>query len=251
MEAKRNIVKSLTSHAATRIIVRFYWKLNPTVNFISQDHLDFRAAGCLTHLFPWLFSQSLQGAINTFSVEAKRWNKEHFGNVFEKKRRIMARLNGIQKVIAATPSSNLIDFEKHLQKELEGILDQERYIWALKSKINWMILGDRNTSFCHISTLVRRKRNRITIVKNNMGDWLYEERDVMEYIRKGFKDHFSSSMICSERYPPIASQWQVTLSKEECEALNHEVTEEEIKGALWLMKPFKAPGLDGLHAGFY
>lgn len=144
--------------------------------------------------------------------------------MYLKRKEGMARLNGIQKVIATTRSSNLLDFEKHLQKELEGILDQERDIWALKSKINWMILGDRNTSFYHISILVRRKRNRITVVKNNMGDLLYEERDVLEYIRKGFEDHFSSSMICSERYPPIASQWQVTLSKEECEALNHEVT---------------------------
>lgn len=163
----------------------------------------------------------------------------------------MARLNGLQKAIAATPSVDLLKLEKHLQKELEGILDQERDIWALKSRINWMILGDRNTSLYHISTLVRRKRNRITAIKNSVGDWLYEEREVMEYIRKGFEDLFSSSMICSEKYSPIASQWQVTLSEEECDALNHEVTEEEIKGALWSMKLFKAPGLDGLHAGFY
>ena len=73
----------------------------------------------------------------------------------------------------------------------------------------------------------------------------------MEYIRKGFEDLFFSSMICFERYSPIASQWQVTLSGEECKALNHEVIEEEIKGALWLMNSFKFPGLDGLHAGFY
>ena len=29
------------------------------------------------------------------------------------------------------------------------------------------------------------------------------------------------------------------------------VTLEEIKEALWSMKPYKSPGLDGLHAGFY
>ena len=28
----------------------------------------------------WNQAHSLQGAINTFSVEAKRWNKDHFGN---------------------------------------------------------------------------------------------------------------------------------------------------------------------------
>ena len=76
--------------------------------------------------------------------------------------RIMARLNDIQKVVAVRPTSQLLALEKQLQRELEGILHQERDIWALKSRVNWMILGDRNTSFYHISTLVKRKRNRIS-----------------------------------------------------------------------------------------
>lgn len=64
----------------------------------------------------------------------------------------MVRLNHLQKAISAMPSSNLLELEKDLQKKLESILDQERDILALKSRINWMILGDRNTSFYHIST---------------------------------------------------------------------------------------------------
>ena len=155
----------------------------------------------------WNQAHSHQGAINTFSVEAKRWNNDHFRNVFQKKRRIMARLNGIQKLVAVRPTSQLLALEKQLQRELEGILDQERDIWALKSRVNWMILGDRNTSFYHLFTLVRRKRNMILAVKNNVGEWLYEEREMMDYIRKGFKNLFSSSLTYSERYPSIANQW--------------------------------------------
>ena len=82
----------------------------------------------------------------------------------------MARLNGIQNVIAVRPIPQLLALEKQLQRELEGILDQERDIWALKSRVNWMILGDRNTSFYHISMLVRRKRNRISAMKNSVGE---------------------------------------------------------------------------------
>ena len=57
----------------------------------------------------------------------------------------MARLNGIQKAISSRPSSNLLELEKQLQRELETVLDQERDIWVIKSRVNWMILGDRNT----------------------------------------------------------------------------------------------------------
>ena len=73
----------------------------------------------------------------------------------------------------------------------------------------------------------------------------------MDYIKKGFEKLFSSSLTYSERYSSIANQWQVTLSEEESEALNHDVSKEEIKEALWSMKPFKALRPDGLRAGFY
>ena len=35
----------------------------------------------------------------------------------------MARLNGIQKVVAVRPIPQLLALEKQLQRELEGILD--------------------------------------------------------------------------------------------------------------------------------
>ena len=163
----------------------------------------------------------------------------------------MAYLNGIRKTIAIRPSLNLLELEKHLHRELETILDQERDIWALKSRVNWLIMGDRNTSFYHISTLVRRSRNRILSIKNSVGEWLYEERDIMEHIRGGFKSLFCSSLALSERNPLPLVQGQAFLSKENCESLSIEITEEDIKSTLWLMKPFKPPGPDGIHAGFY
>ena len=34
-------------------------------------------------------------------------------------------------------------------------------------------------------------------------------------------------------------------------SISRQVTEEEITKGLWGLKPFKAPGVDGLHAGFF
>ena len=41
------------------------------------------------------------------------------------------------------------------------------------------------------------------------------------------------------------------MEEEDREKIDDVVTEEEIKLGLWALKPFKAPGPDGLHAGFY
>ena len=34
-------------------------------------------------------------------------------------------------------------------------------------------------------------------------------------------------------------------------SISRHITEEEITKGLWGLKPFKAPGADGLHAGFF
>ena len=105
----------------------------------------------------------------------------------------MARLDGVQRAMALQPFSSLVTLENHLLKELDVVLEQEKDLWALKSRINWMILGDRNTSFFHVSTLARRKRNLITAIKNEVGDWLIEDREVASYIREGFMKLYTTS----------------------------------------------------------
>ena len=62
----------------------------------------------------WARAGYLQDAISFFSSDASVWNREHFGNVFEKKKRIMARLGGIQKALAECPSVSLVELERKL-----------------------------------------------------------------------------------------------------------------------------------------
>ena len=50
---------------------------------------------------------------------------------------------------------------------------------------------------------------------------------------------------------PAASTWQARITDEDHDSLEVDVIDEEIKAGLWSMKAFKAPGPDGLHAGFF
>lgn len=84
-----------------------------------------------------------------------------------------------------------------------------------------------------------------------MGEWIHDEVDIKEFIRKGFDGIYTSSLLNSSRVPPDCTQWQVRLSKKEKGSISGEASAEEIKSALWSLKAFKAPGLDGLHAGFF
>lgn len=83
---------------------------------------------------------------------------------------MLARINGTQKALANRPSEFLLTLEKQLIVEYSLILLREEEFWALKSRLNATTFGDRNTSFFHVSTLVRRHKNKIRYLKDGLGN---------------------------------------------------------------------------------
>lgn len=141
----------------------------------------------------WRRARDLSKNIENFDKEAKLWDKNHFGNIFAKKKRIMAWLDGVQRAMAYNPFPPLIQLENQLLKELDMVKGQETELWALKARMNWLVLSDWNTSFYHFSALTRRKRNQISPVKTGAGDWILEDREVMNYFRDGFHKLYTTS----------------------------------------------------------
>ena len=212
----------------------------------------------LSHpLFPnvvkeaWHNPSSLQQALATFTCKANSWNKDHFGNLFHRKRRIQARLKGIQASLSISPNVFLVELEKKLRLDYAEVAKLEEEFWAMKARILWLVEGDRNTSFYHTSALVRRRRNRILCMKDRMGNWLNGEREIADFIRKGFLELFTSdhfSVALADWDPP---SWKTYLQEDALTALSYPVLDREISMGLGALKPFKAPGSDGLHAGFF
>ena len=86
----------------------------------------------------WRQPRKLMEAIDTFAKQATLWNKNHFSNIFYKKKRIMAQLDGVQRAMALDPFAFLVSLKNHLIKELDVVLEQEKDLWVLKSRINWI-----------------------------------------------------------------------------------------------------------------
>lgn len=87
----------------------------------------------------WNQAPLLCDAIDKFHKEASLCNKFHFGNIFAKKKKVMARPNGIQCATAIRPSNFLLNLENELLCELDVIIGQEEDLWALESLVNWVI----------------------------------------------------------------------------------------------------------------
>ena len=88
--------------------------------------------------------QPLSIAISSFTFKAKKWNVEVFGNLFLRKKKVLARLYRAQKALANYPSDFLVKLEKQLTEKYSIIKLQEEEYWALKSWLNWAAFGDHN-----------------------------------------------------------------------------------------------------------
>ncbi|XP_030941685.1 uncharacterized protein LOC115966624 [Quercus lobata] len=96
------------------------------------------------HNMPWVIAGDFNEPLLSEDkfrgrLKAKKWNKNQFGNILTRKKNLMSRLNGIQRALALRPSEFLVKLEDELLRELDLVLRREEELWALKSRVNWMI----------------------------------------------------------------------------------------------------------------
>lgn len=114
------------------------------------------------------------------------------GNIFAKKRNLLARIGGIQKALAKEFKPGLLKLEKQLKKNLDQVLQEEESFWHQKSKEKWIKLGDRNTKYFHTTTLIRRQRNQIKCLLDANGVWNWDQASLKSQATAYFKKLFSS-----------------------------------------------------------
>jgi len=90
------------------------------------------------------------------AAELSTWNKEVFGNLFRRKRKLWGRIEGIQRRLAAGAPLYLLKLERRLRLDLNQTLDQIAMSWFQKARVDQIEDGDRNTKHFHTSTIIRR-----------------------------------------------------------------------------------------------
>ncbi|XP_072074464.1 uncharacterized protein [Arachis hypogaea] len=188
-------------------------------------------------------------ALNNLTESLKKWNNETFGNIFRKKRRLLNRIQGIQKSRLYGRNKFLDGLEKDLSEELKKILDQEEIFWLQKSRQKWLVEGDRNTKYFHTKTLVRRRKNKIVKLRNNNGIWCEEIKAVKSIVSNFFTDLYRDER---PKRPTIRCSWQYKrLEEEQKQMLERMPIPSEIEEAIHSIGSLKAPGEDGYPALFF
>ncbi|XP_021621482.1 uncharacterized protein LOC110621511 [Manihot esculenta] len=148
---------------------------------VSLNRHVHRMEGPFRFQLAWMNHADL-GMINLAS-NLRLWNRNSFGNIFSRKKRISARIAGIQKTLSTGGPQHLLKLELKLKKQLEDILEQEELFWFQKSKEDWIVSGDRNTWYYHLSTLVRNKKSPVTRLMDDMGNWIEDSIQLQALVR--------------------------------------------------------------------
>ncbi|XP_008231741.1 PREDICTED: uncharacterized protein LOC103330914 [Prunus mume] len=173
----------------------------------------------------------------------QRWNKQVFGCLFQKKRRILAWLAGIQRSLCMQFNPFLSQLETDLTTEHNRILDQEEVFWLQKSRNTWLKEGDRNTIFFHLSTIIRSRWNKLEGLTNDAGEWISEKGGMKQIVIHYFQGLFSEPTLSGEY--SLLPQYFPELEHSVCTRLNGEVSNVEIQSSLFAIGGLKTPGPDG------
>ncbi|KAL9682468.1 hypothetical protein QQ045_014267 [Rhodiola kirilowii] len=125
-------------------------------------------------------------------------------------------------------------------------------MWKQRSRVDWLRYGDKNTAFFHARASQRRQKNWIEKLMNDRGEWESGDEAVANIIGGYFREIFSSSIVGSHiNWEHELNSVQPRISDEMNGMLEGDVTEEEIKKAVYQLGSTKAPGPDGFPAIFY
>ncbi|GJX76619.1 RNA-directed DNA polymerase, eukaryota [Tanacetum coccineum] len=162
---------------------------------------------------------------------------------------MMGKLKFLKTKIREWNKTNMLcqkNFKAQCKADLEAVELNSLEI-AQKAKVKWAIEGDENSSFFH--GMLNKKWNTLSI-RGIMVDGIWI--DDPNLVKREFLMHFSSRFSKpNNRRALIQMRFPKRLSLKQQVELESEVSNEEIKRAVWDCGSDKAPGPDGFTFGFY
>ena len=145
----------------------------------------------------------------------------------------------------------LVENEKKCLKAFHDLACAEEGFLKQKSRIQWLKLGDQNTSFFHKAIKSRNSRNSIKVLTLASRGRIEDPED----IKQEAIAHFQNILCCdgpsTDHNHYLDNLEGFTWSPQHKESLNRRITQEEIKNAIFSINDSKAPGPDGFTSLFF
>ena len=158
------------------------------------------------------------------------------------------KLDEAQKSLHKNPSCPLLrEEEAHYFLAFKNALLDEEWFLRQKSKVEWLRVGDSNSAYFHNVVKGKCVRNHIEMVRDS-SNVLHEGNDVVGV----FVNHYENFLGLKGSTIQLANQDLFTrvLDVDMDDSMVRDVTDSEIKAAMFSVGGDKAPGPDGYTAAF-
>lgn len=189
---------------------------------------------------------SIADTLSTLQGELGAWGARGFGCLAKKIKKLQRKLD---KLRSTSMGRGPTDEVKKTVMQLREMLKLEEIWMRQRSRVPWLRDGDRNTKYFQAQATQRRLVNRISGLRRCDGSVCTGEKEDKEEIQS-----FYQSLFLSQGVNDMEALLQFIPNKVSPamnEAIAKPYTMEEVHAALFQMAPSKAPGVDGLTAGFF
>nr|GEV41773.1 hypothetical protein [Tanacetum cinerariifolium] len=165
------------------------------------------------------------------------------GNIFERVTKLIKCLKNIRAEVDKYPHNEDIKVKscKILSENYKAMKDENNLLMQ-KAKIEWLKDGDRNTEFFHKIIKGRMHKGKIVFVCNEKGERFENDQIVEQFVK-----HFQEFLVTKDVVTEIAKDIIVfpnKLSFEESVKMCKDVSDAEVKNAMFDIKDSKALGPD-------
>nr|GEY66102.1 RNA-directed DNA polymerase, eukaryota [Tanacetum cinerariifolium] len=190
----------------------------------------------------------LMGKLKHLKSKIRDWNNSNRFSATLSKKQCISELEVIDKLIDnGNGDDEVMNKRVEMINKLQEIDKLRALEVAQKAKIKWAVEGDENSRFFH--GMLNKKRN-IQNVRGVMADGVWVDNPTM--VKKEFFEHFRTGF-CHPGHmgATIQMEFPKKLSDDELRDIECDVTNDEIKRAVWDCGTDKAPGSDGFTFGFF
>ncbi|GKA68671.1 RNA-directed DNA polymerase, eukaryota, reverse transcriptase zinc-binding domain protein [Tanacetum coccineum] len=172
----------------------------------------------------------------------RKLNFEH-GNLF-------ANVEKLKLDLVANPHSSVLrEEELSCLKAYKAALKDEELFLKQKSKIDWLSEGDRNSKYFHNVIKGRVNKSRISVIEDMCGNSHYGLAVGDQFVSYFQKVLGSSSKVLPINEPEML--FSNVLSDGDAKFMVRNVSDDEVKKAIFDIDDNKAPGPDGYSSHFF
>ncbi|XP_019181398.1 PREDICTED: uncharacterized protein LOC109176423 [Ipomoea nil] len=193
--------------------------------------------------------RALAFKLKRLKTDLKHWNKNTFGNIFDRIQSLEMRVSEAERVYEDRPAEDTRTALHALQADLLLALKQEECFWKQKTRARWLREGDANTKFFHSVVKEKHRRQRISAVKDANGLIVTEQDEIRNEAVTFFSGLFSTEECLG--LDTLLQCLPSGLDPSDAARLIALLSREEVKAAVWKLDPDSAAGPDGFSGVFF